>query len=299
MQLHHIPLLHTTAIMRLLGGVGLTTGRPAATRCGRHRLSPGGVCPDEVFDATPTLRFARYFVRRNFTQKMRASEDCVRRLPRGSRVVRITCLGFVGEIREQDGKVARGFRMVVGGGTSIEPVLAPVLYEFVAADDGSYLRVAEAILRVFNRSDELRTDAGRIKILVKRVASKCSGRWWSRSWRAWAQESRSSLAACRRTGEPGLRSCFRSTGRRGTARSRSPIGSATNAIPQKQAGYYAVFVSIPSGDVTPTSAAASPPRRRTHGTGQLRASHDQNLVIRRVRGVSSRMNAPRDGPWTD
>ena len=60
----------------------------------------------------------------------------------------------------------------------------------------------------------------------------------------------------------------------------------TNAIPQKQAGYYAVFVSIPSGDVTADQCRRLAAAARTHGTGQLRASHDQNLVIRWVPGGS-------------
>ena len=34
----------------------------------------------------------------------------------------------------------------------------PTLYEFVGADDGEYLKVTEAVLRIFNRQDELRAE---------------------------------------------------------------------------------------------------------------------------------------------
>ena len=51
------------------------------------------------------------------------------------------------------------------------PRVAPTLYEFVGADDGEYLKVTEAVLRIFNRQDELRSNRARarIKVLVDRI----------------------------------------------------------------------------------------------------------------------------------
>ena len=75
--------------------------------------------------------------------------------------------GFIPRIR--DGR--RGFELRIGGGTSIMPRVAPTLYEFVGADDGEYLKVMEAVLRIFNRQDELRANRARarIKVLVDRI----------------------------------------------------------------------------------------------------------------------------------
>ncbi|MES4791972.1 MAG: hypothetical protein C4321_02365, partial [Chloroflexota bacterium] len=74
-------------------------------------------------------------------------------------------LGFIPRIR--DG--VKGFTVVVGGGLSIMPRKAPVLYEFVPVDE--YLKVSEAVLRIFNRADELRKNRAkaRLKFLVDRV----------------------------------------------------------------------------------------------------------------------------------
>src|SRR5204863_5549023 len=71
--------------------------------------------------------------------------------------------------RERDG--VRGFEMRVGGGTSIMPRIAPTLYDFVEADNGDYLKVAEAMLRIFDRQDWLRVNRARarIKVLVDKV----------------------------------------------------------------------------------------------------------------------------------
>ena len=68
-----------------------------------------------------------------------------------------------------DGKEERGFRILTGGGLSIMPKHAFELYDFVPLSD--YLRVSEAVLRIFNRSDELRRNRAkaRIKFLVHRV----------------------------------------------------------------------------------------------------------------------------------
>ena len=56
--------------------------------------------------------------------------------------------------------------MRVGGGTSIMPRIAPTLREFVTADDGEYLKVAEAVFRVYDRQDWLRPNRARARIKV-------------------------------------------------------------------------------------------------------------------------------------
>ena len=56
--------------------------------------------------------------------------------------------------------------MLVGGGTSIMPRTAPVLYDFVEADNGEYLEAAEAVFRIFDRQDWLRANRARARIKV-------------------------------------------------------------------------------------------------------------------------------------
>src|SRR5262245_40263098 len=145
MQIHHIPRADTPTIMRMLGPVGLTT-REACGNTVRNvtGCAMAGVCPDELFDATPyAAAFARYFVRKNFAQKMpRKFKTAFVGCKEDHALVRIHDMGFVGVVRQENGKQIRGFRIVVGGGTSIEAIVAPILYDFVTIDDGAYLRVA-------------------------------------------------------------------------------------------------------------------------------------------------------------
>ena len=69
------------------------------------------------------------------------------------------------EIEEHAGEV-RGAEMLVGGGTSIMPRVAPVLYDFVELDNGEYLKIAEAVLRIFDRQEWLRVNRARARIKV-------------------------------------------------------------------------------------------------------------------------------------
>ena len=59
--------------------------------------------------------------------------------------------------------------MLVGGGTSIFPRIAWELFEFVPINE--YLKVSEAVLRIFNRCDELRVNRARarIKVYIDRI----------------------------------------------------------------------------------------------------------------------------------
>ena len=56
--------------------------------------------------------------------------------------------------------------MLVGGGTSIMPRVAPVLYDFVELDNGEYLKITEAVMRIFDRQEWLRANRARARIKV-------------------------------------------------------------------------------------------------------------------------------------
>ncbi len=299
MQLHHVPLDVTPALMRILGPVGLTT-REACGNTVRNvtGCALAGVCPDEAFDASPyAAAFARHFVRRDFAQKMpRKFKTAFVACREDHAVVRIHDMGFVGSVRDVDGRLVKGFQIVVGGGTSIEPVLAPVLYDFVTADDGAYLRVAEATLRVFNRSDELRRNRmrARIKVLIKRIGIDAFRELVERELAApWA--SRPIDVGALRAGLPREGAIPALAAFEPPPAASGAFGAwlRTNVVAQKQAGYYAAFVTIPTGDVTPEHCRALATMARTHGTGEIRVSYDQNVVIRWVPG------SHLEALWTD
>ena len=63
------------------------------------------------------------------------------------------------------------------------PRLAHKIYDFVGVDDGSYLRVTEAIVRIFDRQDWLRKNRARarIKVLLDKIGPDAFRAWSTRS----------------------------------------------------------------------------------------------------------------------
>jgi sulfite reductase beta subunit-like hemoprotein len=141
------------------------------------------------------------------------------------------------------------------------------------------------VLRVFNRSDELRKNRmrARIKVLIKRIGID-----------AFRQEVEKELAqpwALKPIDVHTLALGLPPEGRPPAALPFEPPRTngngfaewlRTNAVPQKQGGYYATFVSIPAGDVTPAQCRGLAEIARSQGTGEVRVTFDQNVVIRWV-----------------
>jgi len=107
--------------------------------------------PGEVFDCTPYgIAYTRYFVRHPTTQLMpRKIKTAFSGSDEDRAITGIHDIAFLA--RERDG--VKGFEVRVGGGTSIMARVAPTIYEFVEADNGDYLKVAEAVFRIFDRQD--------------------------------------------------------------------------------------------------------------------------------------------------
>ena len=131
-----------------------------------------GVDADEIFDPTPYLTgYVRFGVRHPITQTFpRKFKSAFTGIDsRDTVAAAIQDLTYVSQVRVEDGVEKRGFKVYVGGGTSIMPRLAKPLYEFLPEED--YLRVALAIWTVFDKADSLRKNRmmARLKVLIDRI----------------------------------------------------------------------------------------------------------------------------------
>src|SRR5262249_61891547 len=87
------------------------------------------------------------------------------------------------------GGQGRGFRVTVGGGTSIMATSGGLLHEFLPASE--LLRVAEAVLRVFHRlGDYEHKQRNRLKFLIRSIG-----------WTRWREEDDRELSLCRLRGD--------------------------------------------------------------------------------------------------
>src|SRR4249919_2603987 len=169
-QIHHIPLADAAEFIRQISEAGLSSREGCGNTIRNVTGDPwAGVSDGELFDITPyAAAYVRYFVRHPTTQLMpRKVKTAFTATDEDVAITGIHDIGFIP--RERDG--VRGVEIRVGGGTSIMPRVAPTLYDFVELDNGDYLKVSEAVFRIFDRQEWLRVNRARarIKVLIDKI----------------------------------------------------------------------------------------------------------------------------------
>ena len=281
-QFHHIPLAECPEVLRLLGAVGLTTREACGNTVRNVVGSPlAGIDPDEVFDPTPYLAaYVRFGVRHPITQGFpRKFKSAFTGTDARDHVsAAIQDLTYVSQIRVVDGVEQRGFKVFVGGGTSIMPRLAKPLYEFVSTDD--YLRVALAIWTVFNNADMLRKNRmmARLKVLIDRIGLD--------EFRSMVDAELEQIGPIDPTPYMGVDELMQETPplaptTNGAAASEEfRRWRESNAEAQRQEGYYAVNVNPDRGNLDAAQFRALADIMRRYTGGRARATQEQNLVLR-------------------
>ena len=279
-QFHHVSLADTPAFMRVIGDVGLSTREACGNTVRNVTGCPmAGVCADEPFDVTPyAAAYSRYFVRHPFTQALpRKFKTAFSGCQRDCAITAIHDMGFIPKI------VAgrRGFEVVTGGGTSIMARIAPTLYEFVPMEE--YLKVTEAVIRVFHRSDELRKNRmkARIKFLIDRIGiDEFRNTVEEELTQPWAQRSFDPTPLLFLEDEfkdaPPLTGSYHANG-------HDPEFQRwleTNVQRQRQDGYHTVTVKLPLGDIQDQQFHQLADLSRRYAGGRARITHQQNIAFR-------------------
>src|ERR687895_7202 len=286
-QMHHVPLRDAAALIRELSDAGLSSREGCGNTVRNVTADPwAGVCHDETFDPTPYAgAYVRYFVRHPTTQLMpRKVKTAFTGSDTDRALTGIHDIAFIA--RERDG--VRGFEIRVGGGTSIMPRVAPTLAEFVTADDGEYLKWAEAVFRIFDRQDWLRVNRARarIKVLVDKVGieamreqvdEELQGDWvaerdFSIDERLFLHDEEAHAPA------PPL-----SYGSPNGDGSEFERFHAANVERQRQHGFSTVQVKVTRGDLTPEQFRGLAAIMREYCGGYARTTVHQNLLLRWVR----------------
>ncbi|MEA2267414.1 MAG: hypothetical protein QOC64_24, partial [Solirubrobacteraceae bacterium] len=191
--------------------------------------------------------------------------------------------------RVRDG--VRGFELRLGGGTSIMPRIAPTLYEFVEADNGDYLKVAEAIFRVFDAQDWLRVNRARarIKVLVDKVGidevrtmveEELKGDWVGE--RDFTPDPLLFIDD-EEANAPAPPASYSSPNGDLAAYERF---RESNVKAQRQAGFSTVELHVPRGDLSPEQFRGLADLMRDYCGGYARTTVHQNLLLRWVRDES-------------
>jgi sulfite reductase (ferredoxin) len=286
-QLHHVPLPDAAKLIRELSDAGLSSREGCGNTVRNVTGDPyAGITEGELFDITPyAAAYVRYFVRHPVTQLMpRKVKTAFTATDEDVAITGIHDIGFIPRVR--DG--VRGVEIRVGGGTSIMPRIAPTLYEFVELDNGDYLKVSEAVFRIFDRQEWLRANRARarIKVLIDKIGIEAFREMVEEELAGdWVGEMDYDLAELKvlhdeEANAPAPPEVVLSPN---GDRSEFDRFVESNVRPQRQDGFSAITVKVTRGDLSPEQFRGLAGIMRELTGGSARTTVQQNLVMRWVR----------------
>ncbi|MEM9025224.1 MAG: nitrite/sulfite reductase, partial [Bacteroidota bacterium] len=279
-QIHHVSLDRTPELWAELEQDQITL-REACGNTVRNVTASAlaGIDPNEPFDVTPYAdAFFRYFLRNPVCQEMgRKFKVAFSSGREDTALTFMHDLGFIPRVREEQGRVVRGFRVLIGGGLGAQPQVAQPAVEFLPAD--RIIPFAESLLRVFDHHGErARRNKARFKYLL----------------RDWGLEKVLAAAAEERLALP-----HRSIPIPEEAEpvnlpdiAPAPVAvkdarkfrnwKATNLYAQKQPGYFAVALKVSTGDFSAAVARQLAAVVRQFAADDIRATVNQGMMLRYI-----------------
>ena len=185
----------------------------------------------------------------------------------------------------------KGVEVRIGGGTSIQPRIAPTLYEFVELDNGDYLKVTEAALRIFDRQEWLRENRmrARIKVLVDKIGMDAFRELVDEELKGdWVNERDFTIDHLLfvHDEEADAPAVPESYGSPNGDKSEFDAWVDANVAPQRQDGFVTATVKVTRGDLTPEQFRGLAAIMRDFTGGYARTTVQQNLVLRWIRPES-------------
>ena len=282
-QLHFISLDDTPDMHRRLAAVDITTREACGNSVRNVTACPlAGICRDEAFDVTGYANeTAHYFLGhrdvQDFGRKFKVAFSGCAQHPCG--LTSMHDLGLIAKTRVVDGVEQKGFEMYVGGGLGAIPHLAKLFDEFVPAEE--LLPLSQAIARIYARYGEKRNrNKARIKFLVSKfgidefrrlVLEERQTLENDPEWTNWLENIESYNEAALpepASGEPiELGEAFEQW-------------QSTNVYRQRQAGFVAVTLALPLGDITSQQMRRLADITRRFTGDAARTTVEQNILLR-------------------
>jgi sulfite reductase (NADPH) hemoprotein beta-component len=251
-----------------------------------------GVAPDEVEDPRPYCEIIRQWstLHPEFSFLPRKFKIAVTGSPADRAASEVHDIGLH---MKHDASGQVGFEVLVGGGLGRTPIIGKVICDFLPREH--LLSYLEAILRVYNQ--EGRRDniyKARIKILVKAKGIDAFRKAVEEEW----LQIRDGSLKLDVTEIDRVRAFFAPPPYETLVNADATQGQSAefkawyryNTKPHKIPGYRAVVVSLkkhgePPGDITADRMDSLADLADRISSGQIRATHDQNLVLGDVRQI--------------
>jgi len=292
-QLHWVQLEDVSEVMTGLVEAGLTT-REACGNTVRNVMCShfAGVCPDEKFDSTPYAKaIARFFIRnpmcQNLPRKFKINFACCS----NHGLARIADIGLIPEIKDE----TRGFKIYLGGGLGAASFIGHLLEDFTP--ENKILPTCMATIRLFDRHGNRENMArNRMRYLVhemgwekfqklvikeRSIVEMTTASYTTKLFNVKAEEEMTPLPKAANTKLVKLPMLNERVTLESPAYER---WLHSNVVPQKQDGYFTVFVTLAAGDIAANQLRILADAIREFSTeGTARNTPQQNLAIRYIK----------------
>ncbi|MGY4385140.1 sulfite reductase (ferredoxin) [Pedobacter sp. UYP24] len=280
-QIHYVSLDRTPQLWEELERDDITLREACGNTVRNVTSSPdSGINPNEVFDVSPYAHaFFTYFLRNPICQEMgRKIKFSFSSDERDTAYSYIHDLGFIPKINEQG---ERGFKVMMAGGLGAQPFLAAPIFDFLHEDQ--IIPYAESLLRVFDRYGErTNRNKARLKYLVQKLGLDEVLRLVEEE--RIANKSKSFKIDRNTVPQPQLPEAFSYEVLDEVVNSSDyKHWRATNVVPQKQEGFFGVYIKVSKGDIKTELARELVAAISPFVADEIRITQNQGLLLKFVR----------------
>ncbi len=279
-QMHFVKLDDSPKIWEDLAEGGLTAREACGNTVRNITASPmAGIDPEEPFDVGPYVQAAfEYFLRNPICQEMgRKIKPAFSSSERDSAFTYFHDFGFIPRLRPYDGKMRRGFKVVIGGGLGAVGAVAQTVYDFLP--DDQIIPFMEASIRVFDRYGEReKRMKARMKFLVKKLGLEAFMDLVRSEWLGLKHQSvpiDTTEARLELPAPPAETAAVEDE-------AHYQRWCRLNTVAQKQEGFYAVRIKVPRGDIHARTARPLAALVRQYAADDIRITVQQGLLLRFV-----------------
>ena len=283
-QIHFVSLDRTPELWTLLERDSITIREACGNTVRNVTASDqAGIDPDEPFDVTPYAHGVfEFFLRKPVCQDMgRKFKIAFSSSEKDTALTFMHDLGAIPRVREVNGEIKRGFKVMVGGGLGAQPFLAATTHEFLEED--LLVPYIEAVLRVFDRHGERASrHKARIKFLIQKIGID--------AFNELVNAEQISLTYQRyKINTSGFEnpSLPTYTLPEGKTEIKNPLNfeiwKKTNVFPQKQAGYFVAYVRVLNGNISSESSRRLIEKLGSVIADDVRITINQGLQFRFVK----------------
>lgn len=279
-QIHYVSLDRTPELWAKLEQDDITLREACGNTVRNVTSSPtSGIDPEEPFDVSPYAHAVfKYFLRNPICQEMgRKIKISFSSNDNDTAYSYIHDLGFIPKLNA-DG--SRGFKVLFAGGLGAQPFLASAVNDFLPEDQ--LIPFTEAVLRVFDRYGERNNrNKARLKYLVQKLGLEEVLRLVEEERIANKVKTfKVDLAAVPQP-DPQPLLAYEPVKIADETHYQHWLG--TNVIPQKQEGFFGVFVKVLVGDIKTDKARAFVAAIKPFVADEIRITQNQGLLLKFVR----------------